>query len=316
MLEYITAKKYKHLKSLYRLWNGEYRSLYPIKKNYFKDIILEDENINLDASFVALYDNEPVGFIFTKTWCSESGLASSEKDVAHISLFYVKKEMRNMGLGSDMLKLVLAELKKYHAIKKLVVGNEMNKIFSGIPSELNEAAIFFVNKGFVQKESVVDMIRVIRNDNIEDLTNSDLKTQIATEDEKDEIIKLCVTNGWGKEAYLVNQYFDRGGTGRRICIGLKDDKVVAFVRFNDRNQVTFNHSSLIKSQNVGSINFVKVDKDYLNCGYEITMNKATKNYLLKRGCKQIIVLATNEVNFYKELGYSAYKYYLTFELAL
>ena len=46
------------------------------------------------------------------------------------------------------------------------------------------------------------------------------------------------------------------------------------------------------------------------------MNLAAKNYLAKRGCKKIIVLATKDIKFYKSLGYSAYKYYLQFELAL
>ena len=316
MLEYITARKYKHTKGLVRLWNSEFHSLYPIKKALFCKVILNDENINLDASFVALYDNEPVGFIFIKTWRSESGLAN-EAETAYISLLFVKKEMRNMGIGSDMLKLVIAELKKYYNIKTLVVGNEMNKVFSGIPSELsNNAAIFFVNKGFKQKEAVVDMIRVVRNDNIELVDTKGLTTQIATEEEKDEILKLCVNNGWSREAYLVNQYFEHGGSGRCICIGMKDGKIVAFARFNDRNQIPLNNRKLINDKHLGSINFVKVDKKYLNCGYEEIINRVTKNYLIQRNCKQIIILATKDVQFYKKLGYNAYKYYLQFELAL
>ena len=282
MLEYITARKYKHTKGLVRLWNSEFHSLYPIKKALFCKVILNDENINLDASFVALYDNEPVGFIFIKTWRSESGLAN-EAETAYISLLFVKKEMRNMGIGSDMLKLVIAELKKYYNIKTLVVGNEMNKVFSGIPSELSNNAA-----------------RVVRNDNIELVDTKGLTTQIATEEEKDEILKLCVNNGWSREAYLVNQYFEHGGSGRCICIGMKDGKIVAFARFNDRNQIPFNNSRLINDKHLGSINFVKVDK----------------NYLIQRNCKQIIILATKDVQFYKKLGYNAYKYYLQFELAL
>lgn len=316
MLDYVSARKYRHNRQLINLWNSEFRSTFPIKRSLFKDIVLEDENLNLDASFVALYDNEPVGFIFIKTWLSESGLAN-EKSTANISLIYVKREMRNMGIGSDLLQLAISELKKYPNIKTLVVGNDMNKIFAGIPSELNNAAIFFVNKGFQQNEAVVDMIRVARNDKVEEIETNDIKFYIATEDERDEILKLCVTNGWTREAYLVNQYYENGGSGRRIAIGVvNDDKVVAFVRFNDKNKAPYKTIPFDRDKHLGSIYFAKVDQNYQDSNYEVLLNKVAKNYLLQRGCKKIIVLATKDVKFYKELGYSAYKYYLQFELAL
>lgn len=315
MLEYITARKYRHTKHLIHLWNSEFRITYPIKKVLFRKFILEDINFNQDASFVALYDNEPVGFIFIKTWIDESGLAN-ENDAAHISLIFVKKEMRNMGIGSDLLQLAISELKQYRNINTLIVGNEMNRIFSGIPSELNSAAIFFVNKNFIQKEAVVDMIRVARNDKIETLSNNELNISIATEDEKDEILQLCVKNGWKREAYLVNQYYEKGGSGRRIVTGRVDNKIVSFARFNDENRMPFKASTFDSDKKIGSINFVKVDSNYQDRNFDVLMNKAAKNYLLKRGCKKIIILATKDVKFYKSLGFSAYKYYLQFELHL
>ena len=112
MLQYVSIRKFKHLNKLNNIWNSEYKKTFPIKKHLYKKYILDDVNLNKDASFVALYDNEPVGFIFIKTWLLDSGLLD-ERDTAHISLMYVKKEMRNMGIGSDMLNLALVEIKKH-----------------------------------------------------------------------------------------------------------------------------------------------------------------------------------------------------------
>ena len=313
MLEYLPIRQYKHLKKLNRLWNSEFHATYPLKKYFYKTNILEDENLNKDASFVALYDNEPVGFIFIKTWFKDSGL-NNEKETAHISLMFVKKEMRNMGIGSDMLQLSISEIKKHKNITTLVVGNDMKKIFPGIPSNLNSAPIFFMNKGFTQKEGVVDMIRVVRNEGVEEFDNKDLVIRIATEEDKEAILKLCVENKWRREAYLVNEYFENGGSGRRITIGLLNDKIVSIVRFNDDNRLPFKTSRFIKDKKLGSIHFVKIDKNHENKGFEEAMNVATKNYMVKRGCKKIIVTATKNINFYKKLGYSAYTYYLNFEL--
>ena len=313
MLQYVNIKKFRHLNSLISLWNGEIRKLFPIRKSLYKKLILEDPNLNKDASFVALYDNEPVGFIFIKTWKTDSGLLN-ESEYAHISLMFVKKEMRNMGIGSDMLKLAISEIKKHKLITKLVVGNELYSVFTGVPSELTTAPIFFMNKGFVQKESVVDMIRVLREDSLPEFDKKGLEISIATEEEKDELLKLCVSNNWNKEAYIINRYFENGGTGRRIAIGTKDGKIVTFVRFNDENKLPFKINRFMKDKKLGSILFVKVAKEYEGSGYEEVMVQVARSYLIKRGCKKSVVLATNDIKFYKQLGYSALKYYLTFEL--
>lgn len=315
MLEYVSLRDYKHLKHLNRLWNGEFHSTYPLKKALYKSKILEDRNLNKDASFIALYDNEPVGFIFIKTWATDSGL-NNESDTAYISLIFVKKEMRNMGIGSDMLQLSVSELRKYSNLKKLAVGNEMKHIFSGIPSNLTSAPIFFMNKGFIQKDSVVDMIRVVRNEGVEEIDCKDLHITIATEEEKDAILKLCVKNNWKREAYLVNEYYENGGSGRRIAVAFKDNKIIGLVRFNDENKLPFKKGLFIKDKKLGSIHYVKIDEEHINEEYEIILNKAAKNYLLKRGCKKVIVASTKKINFYKKLGYSAYNYYLQFELEL
>lgn len=314
MLQYVSVKKYKHLNNLINLWNGEFRKTFPIKRSLYKKLILEDENLNKDASFVALYDNEPVGFIFIKTWLKDSGLLN-ESDKAHISLMFVKKEMRNMGIGSDMLKLSMSEIKKHRSISKIEVGNDIHCIFTGIPSEITSAPIFFVNKGFVQKDGVVDMIRVLRKDSIsEQYDKKGLTIQIATEEEKDEILKLCVLNKWNKEAYLINQYYEKGGTGRRIALGIKDGKIVSLVRFNDKNDIAFKVGPFLKDKKLGSILFVKASKEFESEGYDDVMVQVARRYLVKRGCKKVIILATDNIKFYKQLGYSALRFYLNFEM--
>ena len=315
MLQYVSTKKYKHLNNLINLWNSEFKKTFPIKKPLYKKYILEDANFNKDASFVALYDNEPVGFIFVKTWLLDSGLLN-DSDTAHISLIFVKQEMRNMGIGSDMLKLALAEIKKHTTIKKVVVGNEVNCIFAGIPHEMNDSSIFFINKGFVQKDNVVDMIRVLREDSFNDYDKKELSISIATEEEKDELLKLCVTNNWQKQAYLINQYYENAGTGRRIVLGTIDDKIVAFARFNDKNTLPFKVSSFLKDKKIGSILSVCVDASCDAETYEEVMIKAARSYLVKRGCKKVIILSTNNIKLYKKQGFSALRYYQKYEMVI
>jgi len=315
MLQYINARKYKQLNKLINLWNSEFKKTFPIVKPLYKKLILEDVNLNKDASFIALYDNEPVGFVFVKTWLLDSGLLD-DSDTAHISLMFVKKEMRNMGIGSDMLKLAISEIKKHTTIKKIVVGADLNNIFPGIPNEMNNSSIFFMNKGFVQKENAIDMIRVLREDSFDDFDRKDLTVAIATEEEKDELLKLCITNNLNKEAYAIDQYFKNGGTGRRIVIGSIGDKIIAFVRFNDKNVLPFKINSFLKDKKIGTVLYVGIDSSYADQGYEEIMIRVARRYLVKRGCKKVIVLATKDLKFYKQQGFSALRYYQQYEMTI
>lgn len=312
MLQYVTIRNYKHSNSLYKLWNSEFKKIFPIDKALYKKKILDNVNLNKDASFVALYDNEPVGFIFIKTWLKESGFFDDSK-TAHISLIFVKKEVRHMGIGSDMLNLAITEIKKHHTIEKIEIGNEISGVFPGIPSEINNAPLFFLNKGFVLTDTVVDMIRVLRTGFDSQYDKKDLDIAIATEEEKDYILKLCVDNKLGSEAYIINQYFDNGGTGRRIVVGTKNGKMVAFVRFDEKNTLPFKINSFLKDKKLGSIVAVVVDENYKEEAYEEVMVQATRRYLVQRGCKKVIVLATSDVKFYKQLGFSVLRYYQKYQ---
>ena len=312
MLQYIQLRNYKHTKHLINLWNNEYHAIFPIKKNIFNDLILDDTNLNWDASFVALYDNSPVGFIFVKTWLNESGF-ETESDSAFISLMFVIQEMRNMGIGSDMLKLAISEIKKHENIKYLKVGNEINKIFPGLPNEFVNAPIFFMNKGFVQTEGVVDMIHVLRDDKLEEY-DTNLRILVATEDDKEKVLRFCMDNNYKREGYLLSLYFEKE-TGREVIIFRRDKQIIAVAKINESNNKYTINLPFSKDKHIGTIDFIVTDAS-LTLDEKITINKATKNYLIKRGCKKIIVMATNDIKFYKEQGYSAYKYYLKFELAI
>ena len=48
----------------------------------------------------------------------------------------------------------------------------------------------------------------------------------------------------------------------------------------------------------------------------LQLRKEGTKYLAKRGCKKVIVTSTKKIGFYKKLGYSAYTYYLQFELEI
>ena len=46
------------------------------------------------------------------------------------------------------------------------------------------------------------------------------------------------------------------------------------------------------------------------------MIRVARRYLVKRGCKKVIILATKDLKFYKQQGFSALRYYQQYEMTI
>lgn len=313
MLQYVSFKDYKKTKNLYKLWNREFKRIYPISSALFKERILDDVNFDKNNSYVALYERVPIGFIAIKKWQDDS-LFYAIKDRATISLLYVQKDVRNMGVGSELLELALEGLKNQTAISKIQLGNDLLNIFPGLPSELTKTTPFLINNEFVNKDGCADMIQLARESkfqrNFE--TEKELTIRIATEEDQDHLLKMCLDNGMEKEAYLLKRYFENGGSGRRIVLGLVDEKIIGFVRIFDKKKIAPKVNFFLEKK-VGSLGLMGMDKDFREGNYAEKLCVEATKYLIMRGCKKIVVESTKDIEFYKKLGFKAFKYYLNFE---
>ena len=75
-------------------------------------------------------------------------------------------------------------------------------------------------------------------------------------------------------------------------------------------------SSFLKDKKIGSILYVGVDNAYKDAGYDEVMSRVARRYLVKRGCKKVIILATKNIQFYKKQGFSALRFYQQFEMEI
>ena len=313
MLQYIPFKDYKGGKHLYRLWNREYKRSYPISSTLFKERILDDANFDKENSYVALYERMPIGFILIKRWMNEE-LFYSETKTATISLFFVQKDVRNMGIGKELLNLAMQGLKEYPYIEKVQLGHDLSNLLSGLPSDLNKYAPFFMNQNFKQEEGYVDMIQIVKKDTSQQTvyeTPKKIHFRIATEEDKEVILKLCLDNDLLRQTYILKKYFESGGSGRRVVLAYVDDKLIGFVRIYDSK-----HSSIkvnfFLDKSVGSIGVMAIDKEYLSDNYPERITQEAIHYVMMRGSKKIMIEQTKDVEFYKKLGFKAFKYYMRF----
>ena len=117
--------------------------------------------------------------------------------------------------------------------------------------------------------------------------------------------EYALTSSWMNKDYL------------HLCrFWLDNDKIVAFVRFNDKNMLPFKINSFLKDKKIGSVLFVCVDSKYADKNYDDIMIRVGRRYLVKRGCKKVITLATDNIKLYKQQGFSVLRYYQKFEMTL
>ena len=117
-------QKYNNCQAIIQLWNDEYKKIYPISDKLFERNV---SNVNLETSFISMFNQEVVGFILSKTWEDNYPIISYQ-NTGWISLFCVKKTYRNQGIGSKLLSLVeekMIELNK----DVLYLGKDYNNYF-------------------------------------------------------------------------------------------------------------------------------------------------------------------------------------------
>ncbi len=316
MVEYISLKEFKNFEKLRKLWNKEYKRTFPLSERMFQERVIDDQNLDYYASTVAVFEGSAIGFILIKTWQVESPFYKDENN-AYISLIFVAKDYRDKHVGSELLEVSLKTLIKNEKIKELRLGDDILYLFPGLPNELNESTMFFLNRGFKSSEGVVDMIKVIKKKNKNDYNlTSKLEIRIATEDDKDNLLKLCLNGNYLKEAYLINHYFERGGTGRRLVVGSLNDKIVGFSRIYDRKK-TATKINMFTDKTIGSLSMLVVDKSLNDFKeFQKDLSVGSEHYLIMRKCKKIIIESVSAIDYYKELGYRVFKYYLNFVLNL
>lgn len=95
-------------------------------------------------------------------------------------------------------------------------------------------------------------------------------------------------------------------------MGLIDNQIIGFVRIYDKKR-NITRVNFFLDRAVGSLSAMGIDKKYQEGQYAEKLCLEAMNYLILRGCKKIMIEKTQNTEFYKKLGFKAFKYYLGFE---
>lgn len=299
-------QKYNNCQAIIQLWNDEYKKIYPISDKLFERNV---SNVNLETSFISMFNQEVVGFILSKTWEDNYPIISYQ-NTGWISLFCVKKAYRNQGIGSKLLSLVeekMIELNK----DVLYLGKDYNNYFPGLPVDLKSNLNFFLERGFERPYDTYDLINT--NKDFIPLRETKYEFRFGTMKDKDNLLSFIYSNWpgrWHKEAI---DYFANGGTGKEYLLCLNQEKVIGFARVNFPETDTLLTSNNVtwrdRFESLGGVGPLGIDKEYRKMHLGFNIVAMAINSLNERNVSDIIIDWTGLLEFYRLFGFEVWKSY-------
>lgn len=315
MINYIKLSELDDLTKIKHCWNEENAFAYPISDQLFKGTVVENKELLRSNSFVALDNDEVVGFILCKAWDEQDKLIPTYQNIGWVSLIYVKRKYRKKGIGTELLRRGEEGIRLLGK-KVLMLGTDTYNFFPGLPVDFVQSKSWFEKQGFVSKSESFDMIRYFEQSN-EPIKEPETpyEVRVATKDDEEALIAFferCFKGRWEFEA---KAYFAKGGTGREFTIVKDGDKVIAFCRLNDQSspEVLHNVNWSDRFTNHGGVGPLGVDPEYRkqNLGFAVTSHAI--NEIQRRGCHTCIIDWTGLVDFYRLFGFEVWKTYYRFE---
>lgn len=306
-------KKYE----LCQMWNTELGFIFPITKELFDKNVYHFDNNVQNTSFVALIDNETVGFVIGKTWNSKYEVSNYD-DFGWISLIYVKPNYRNIGVGSALLKKV-EEIFVSTNKTTIHLGRDYCNFFPGLPTDLKLYRKWFEKRGYLTTYDTNDLIKFINVNTLKETLKpyKDHNNYIIRRATNNDLEKLglLIKNNWQGRWYMeFLDYLDKGGTGYEYMICLDDlENVCGFCKVCDyttpRALTSYSLNFYNRFDNLGGIGPLGVDINYRKRNIANNILKTIINELIDKNVKNIIIDWTNLMHIYRNYGFEIWKSY-------
>ena len=301
------------------MWNDEYGFIFNITEGLFKRNTYGTPGFLEENSFVAIEDNEPVGFIISKVW-DYPMYQESFQGIGWISLIFVKKEYRNRGIGSTLLDEATNGFKQL-GITKLYLGKDYQNFFPGLPKDLKSNGAWFSKRGFEALYETNDLINLNPQGFTASLKeyhdNREYNIHLACEKDFPRMQKFFEESFPGRWVVEFLDYVKYGGNGNEFLICTNSlQEVVGFCRLGTNEtpieQIGFSLTWRAKPSFVklGGLGPLGVSKDYRhnNIAYNLLITGLME--LKKRGCHEAIIDWTNLLDFYRMFGFELWKTYI------
>lgn len=312
MIQYKNLNEFKDYSLLQDLWNQELKFMYPISNFIFNQNVINCKYFDKDSSVVALYDNEPIGFVISKVWDNDERVIKYQS-IGFISLFYVARKFRRQGVGSKMFEIV-EEKFKHLGKSEIWIGKDINNFFPGIPVDFNNLTPNFLAKiGYDIGSCTHDVIsKYFDKEMLHNIHNKDtFKFKFVEEKDVNETKDFFLRCFPGRWQYEFEEYCKFGSFNDDYLVVYDQEKVIGFVRISTTNVPVYPYHIVWyqKFENLGGLGPLGVDRDYRKHHLGSDLIKLGITALLKRGVKEILIDWTGLLDLYGKYGFEVWKSY-------
>lgn len=311
----------KFTDDILKLWNDDIGFIYPIDLEMYNQKINDCKYIDFGSSFVAILDEKIVGFILTKIY-DNNEIITKYYNTAWISLFFVKRNHRRIGIGNNLLDKCEEELKK-KGIISVVVGSDIDNFFPGIPNDFdNLTDIFFKKRGFSVSYYTHDLVHeIIEKDKtyadlypsyyIENGVKKNVEIRYATLTDEKGLLDFLRNCFYGRWYYEGLEYYQDKEIKREYLIAIVDNKVVGFLRVNNQliKKISYNITWAKRFKKLSGFGPLGVDINYRHHGIAKMLLAYAISDCYKNGYSHLMIDWTGLVTYYQKFGFEIWKCY-------
>lgn len=322
MITYKNFKDYLKVKvlKLHSLWNDELGFIFPISEELMQRNTYNTLGFLEEHSYVALNDNEPIGFVINKIWLHDYHIENN-LNTGWISLIYVKKKFRNMGIGSELLQKSIDAFKSL-GCTKIYLGRDYQNFFPGLPVDLKAHLKWFTKRGFCGLYDTNDLVnnKLDFKYELRDYTdNSPYTIRIGNKLDLPKIDAFFKKNFPGRWHVEFLDYVSNGGNGSEYLICLDQfENVCGFCKIQTFdtpiNLIGYSLTWRSRFDRIGGIGPLGVDKDYRHKNIAYNLLVSSINELIDRNCQKAIIDWTNLMELYRKFGFEIWKSYTYLQL--
>ena len=318
MINYVSFKDFgkERIVNVTNLWNEEFGFIYPITPELLKRNTYDTEGFTAEHSYLAIMDGEIVGFVINKIFSHQIKIAKYE-DTGFISLIYVKRKKRKLGIGSELLNLSLTYFKSL-GIKKVHLGSDYQNFFPGLPKDFKEELPWFIKRGFISPYETNDLIHHVNNLEIINYKpfkdNANYQIKFLGKEDIPSMLEFMETNFPGRWLAELLDYLKDDYLGNEYVVAIDEQKrVCGFVRLGDKNtptaKIAYSLTYRAAFPHLGGIGPIGVDqnKRHLNIAYNLLVFAI--KYLISEETTDIIIDWTNLISFYRQFNFQIWKSY-------
>ncbi|WP_010677294.1 GNAT family N-acetyltransferase [Bacillus timonensis] len=292
------------------LWNRELGADFPMREVLFKQNSIQDPNVLLSGSYVALNNQDQVvGFVVAKCVQDKKETLLSQ-EVGYIQALLVDSQFRHQGIGSALLEGAEKALQK-QGCNTIFLGRDPAHYFPGVPLEYEDTKKWFEKRNYEASEVASDLFRMFKPDEKFDFIKpKDIEVSLLNN--KDEFLSFMHRCFPGRWEYEAKRYFNNGGTGREFVVFRKENEIIGFCRINDEKSPIIGPNiywAPLFTEGLGGVGPLGIDTAERKNGYGLAIVKAGVSFLRERQITNIVIDWTGLLEFYQKIDFEVWKQY-------